>query len=380
MVETTQLEQKLRRIRLKIEEGQDAEALATLEALMAQTPKDERDITFTRAWYFAHKEQWTEAISLLSPHFDPSEIEQNWHAASQRERERRAIYLLWLGNAAVNCSYYEDAAHYFSYCLRVLDLRRVHLPAVQVKALYGYAMACIPLGLYPSAIQHYEQALQVCKKERIEGDLPHIYYGLTDAHRLEGHFSEAYSYGETALKMYQERGDRYHTCRMFNLLGRIAFQTGDYRAASDHYMDSLSIATVDKFAGMQLLNFVAVAELRLDEDRLDEARNYCEHADEICSSVEGDHHVCGMMYLVRGKVEQHAASQQKGQGQDVCSLLTSALAYFEEARHHLIHTQAHTTLSQLYGHMAEVCEALGRSEEALANWRLAFAASLVPKE
>jgi tetratricopeptide (TPR) repeat protein len=378
MAEATSLEQKLKRIRLKIEEGQDAEALAALDALTAQSSKDERDITFTRAWYFAHKAQWNEAVSLLSPYFDPSEIEQNWHAASQRERERRAIYLLWLGNAAVNSSYYEDATHYFSSCLKVLDLRRVHLPAVRVKALYGYAMACIPLGLYPSAIQHYEQALQVCKKEKIEDDLPHIYYGLADAHRLTGHFSEAYSYGKTALKMYQERGDRYHTCRMLNLLGRIAFQMGDYRAASDHYMDSLSIATIEKFSGMQLLNFVAVAELRLEEGRLEEARTYCEHADEICSSVEGDHHICGMMYLVRGKVEQRAASQQERQ--EACSLLTSALAYFEQARHHLAHTQAHTTLSQLYGHMAEVCEALGRSEEALAHWRLAFAASLVPKE
>ncbi|HEV2582426.1 MAG TPA: tetratricopeptide repeat protein, partial [Ktedonobacteraceae bacterium] len=228
MPETTQLDQKLKRIRLKIEEGQEAEALATLDTLAAETPKEERDIVFTRAWYFAHKEQWNTVITFLSPFYNADEIEANWHAASLRERERRAIYLLWMGNAAFNFSYYEDAAYYFNYCLKILDLRRVHLPAVRIKALLGYAMTCIPLGLFPSAILHYEQALQVTKKEKLEDDLSDIYYGLAEAHRQSGHFDQAYTYGKAALAIYQDRGNRPLVCRMLNLLGRIAYQSGDY--------------------------------------------------------------------------------------------------------------------------------------------------------
>ena len=153
MQKTSLLEQTLKRIRLKIEEGQEQEALEALEALSSETSsKEERDIIFTRAWYFAHHEQWDKVVELLTPFYNPEEIEANWHAASLKERERRAIYLLWLGNAAVNFSYYEDAARYFSQCLKVLDMRRVHLPRVQIQALLGFAMTCIPLGLFPSAV------------------------------------------------------------------------------------------------------------------------------------------------------------------------------------------------------------------------------------
>ncbi|HEV2582992.1 MAG TPA: hypothetical protein VGT44_19185, partial [Ktedonobacteraceae bacterium] len=140
-------------------------------------------------------------------------------------------------------------------------------------------------------------------------------------------------------------------------------------AAADHYMESLAIAALDQQVRLQLINYVAMAELRLDENRLDEARTYCDNADEICSEIEGDHHDCGMMYLVRGKVEQRAAHQDE----DDC-LLKDALVYFEQARQHLTNSQARTTLSQLYGHMAEVYEELGQSDEALVHWKQAFAA------
>ncbi len=368
MQKTSLLEQKLKRIRLKIEEGQGQEALETLDALSAETSsKEERDIIFTRAWYFAHNEQWDKVVELLAPYYDPEEIEASWHAASLKERERRAIYLLWLGNAAVNFSYYEDAAHYFSHCLKVLDMRRVHLPRVQIQALLGVAMTCIPLGLFPSAIEYYEKAVQVSAKEKLTDDLPHIYYGLADAHRLAGHFGEGYRYGKMALKMYQENGNHYYECRMLNLLGRIAYHLGDYRASADYYMDSLSIATVGNHVGMQLINFVAMGDLRLEENRFEEARAYCKRAQDICKAIEDDHHVCGLMYMISGKVEQREASQHEGQ--QACTLLEKALAYYEKARLQFNKTQAHAYLHEINGRIAEVYEAMDRPEKALAYWK-----------
>jgi tetratricopeptide (TPR) repeat protein len=363
------LERELKRIRLKIEEGQEEEALATLDALgTASSQQEELDIVFTRAWYFAHKEQWSEVIALLAPHCNADEIEENWHAASLKERERRAIYLLWLGNAAVNHSYYDDAAHYFARCLRILEMRRVHLPRVQIQALLGYAMTCIPLGLQSLAVQYYEKALQLCAKEKLFDNLPDIYYGLADAYRQVGKFGDAYRYGKMALEIYRERGNRPLECRMLNLLGRVALQTGDYRAAADYYMDSLAIATADQYTSMQLINFVAIADLRLDEGRLEDATRYCDDAEEICFAIKDDHHVCGMMYMIHGKVLQREAEQCQQGGQ---SLLKKALTYFERAREHFIRTQALTHLKEIHGRIAGVYEALGQPGEALIHWKSA---------
>lgn len=369
MIESTQLEQTLKRIRLKFEEGQDKEALLALDAIVTDDPKEQRDIAFTRAWHYARTERWDVAVSLLASYYDAQEIEAGWLNASQTERGRRAHYLLWLGDAAVNFSYYEDAAFYFSQCLNILEKRRVHLPDIQIKALFGYATTCIPLGLYASAIQLYQDALKVCAKEKLTKDIAHIYYGLADANRLIGNLDQAESYGKKALELYREDVDRSHACRIYNLLGRISYQLGNYHTAADYYMESLTIATIDNLVGMKLINFVAVADLRLAEGRLDEAMGYSDHALEICGDIQNDHHTCGLMYMVRGKIAQAQAAQK----QDSAILYKAALSDYEEARRQLNQTQARTHLTEVLGHIAEVYEALHRPEEALAYWKSAFA-------
>lgn len=369
-------EQTLYRIRLMIEEGQDQEALARLDAIRTDDPAEQREITYLRAWYYNRLEQWDEATRYLSPLYDPCDIEENWDEASHSERERRAFYLLWLGNAAVNLSHYADASHYFSQCLKVLQKRRVHLPRVRIKALYSLGTTSIVNGFYAAAIQHYEEALRLCLKEGEESDLAHIYYGLCDAHRLSGNFDQAYAYGERALKFYREQANRYMEGRMQNLLGRICLQAGDRHSASDHYMEALSIATLDDQPGMKLINFVALAELRLDENRLDEAKRFCQRAQEVAASMKDDH-LFGMLYLVYSKVAQAQADQ--AQGEERYMHLRDALHFLERAKDHLSLTQANTHLSELYGRFAQVLEALGQPQEALVYWKSACEMLADPK-
>src|SRR5205085_9870486 len=114
---------------------------------------------------------------------------------------------------------------------------------------------------------------------------------------------------------------------------------GYYRASSYYYMNSLSIATVDHYVGMQLINFVAMGDLRLDENRFEEARSYCKRARDICQAIEDDHHICGVMYMISGKVEQREAGLHEGQ--QACTFLEEALVYFEKARDLFNKTQAH---------------------------------------
>jgi len=383
MPQSPEIERTLHRIRLLTEEGQEDDVLAQLDAIQTDDPQMQQKITYTRAWFYTQKRQWDQAFQYLSLLYDPRSIEDNWEDATHTERERRAFYLLWLGNVAVNLSRYEDASRHFTQCLEILEMRRVHLPRVRIKALSGQAMTCITSGLYVVAIQHYLEALNVCAKEKLQQelkrDIADIHYGLADAYRLTGDFAHARIHGQKALQIYEDLPDRYFMSRVYNLLGRIAFQLGENQVAAEHYMESLALATLDDQLGMgvKMMNFVAMADIRLAEKRLDEAQRYCDHALEAAEQLPDDHHLRGMMYLVRGKVVFEKAKQ--AQGQEARYLLQEALDVYKKAEEELTKTQAITHLSELYGRCAEVQEALDHPEEALAYWKSAFGVFAAPK-
>jgi tetratricopeptide (TPR) repeat protein len=158
----SEIERALRRVRLLTEEGQEENVLEQLDALLIENPHMRHEINFTRAWYHTQKKEWKEAFEHLSSLYDPQAIQDDWDDTTHTERERRAFYLVWLGTIAVNLSQYDDASRLFTQCLEVLQMRRVHLPKLRVKALCGQAMTCITSGLNAVAIQHYQEALKVC--------------------------------------------------------------------------------------------------------------------------------------------------------------------------------------------------------------------------
>ncbi|HLX57472.1 MAG TPA: tetratricopeptide repeat protein [Ktedonobacteraceae bacterium] len=374
MPEPTEFDRTMRRIRLMIEEGQADAALAQLDAIHTDDSRKQQEITYTYAWYYTRKELWSQTVHYLSLLNDARSIEDDWNDADHTDRERRAFYLLWLGVVAVELSRYEDASQHFTQCLKVLEMRRMHLPKVRIKALYSLGLTCMMSGFYAVAIQHYEEALKVFSKEKLQDqlkkDLADIHYRLSDAYRLSGDFDHARTHGIMALHIYEDFPDRYYVGRVYNLLGRIAFQAGENQLAAEQYLASLSLATLENRAGMQLINFVAMADLRLSENSLEDAQRYCGHALEASAQLQDDHHLCGMMYLVSGKVAQEKAKQ--AHGQEACYLLLEALDVYKKAAEHLAQTRATSHLSELYGRRAEVHEALNQSEEALACWKSAF--------
>ena len=382
MPHLSEIERTLRRIRLLTEEGLEEDVLEQLDALHTEDVQLQKEITYTRAWYYTQKRRWSEAFQELAPLYDPRSIQDDWEDASHTERERRAFYLVWLGQIAVNLGRYEDASRHFTQCLAILDLRRVHLPKIRIKALYGLAMTCIIAGLYALAIQHYQEALKVCAKEKLQEqlkkDIADIHHGLTEAYRLTGDFDRARTNGRMALQMYEGLHDRYNECRMYNQLGRIACQLGEYQTASELYMESLSLATLENEVGMKMINFIAMADVRLAETRLDEAQRYCDHALEVAEQKQDDHHMCGAVYLICGKVAFAKAKQ--AQGEQACHLLQETLDIYDKSEAHLLQTQAPTPLSELYGRRAEVYEAMNRPEEALACWKSVFALSSTPRK
>jgi tetratricopeptide (TPR) repeat protein len=357
------------RARLLMEEGQNDLALAALEAIQTSDQEQQHQIAYLSAWCHTRLEHWTEALRLLSPLYTPGSIEDNWNDANHNERERRAFYLLCLGNAAVNLNRFEEASQHYMQCLKLLKERRVNLPQVRIKARYSLGMTCIVSGFYALAIQHYEEALRLCKNDPDHEDLPHIYYGLCDANRHLGKFEAAYTYGVKALELYEKRGMRIMEGRMHNVLGRICYQLREYHEATDHYMESLSIATLDNNQNMKMVNFSALADLRLSENRLEEAQRYCDRALEVAEGLDDDIYL-GLMYLVCGKVTLAESEQAEGKRHE--RLFEEAREFFEKAKNHLSKTQDKNHLAEVYGRLAQMLEKSGQPQEALSYWKTAY--------
>ena len=107
MSEPSEFQRKLHRIRLLLGEGQQEIALTELDAIQTNDPQEQQEINYTRAEYYTQIEQWDKAVQYLEPLYSSRANEENWNAADHTERERRAYYLLWLGNAAANVSRYQ---------------------------------------------------------------------------------------------------------------------------------------------------------------------------------------------------------------------------------------------------------------------------------
>ncbi len=162
MREKSDMERSIYRTQLWMEEGQYELALTALQHIQTNNPEQERQIAYLSAWCHTLLEQWTEARCLLLNLFPLSTIEENWNDAKHNERERRAFYLLCLGNAAISLNRFEEASQHYTKCLKLLSERRVNLPQVRIKARHSLGMTCIVSGFYAMAIQHYEEALQMC--------------------------------------------------------------------------------------------------------------------------------------------------------------------------------------------------------------------------
>ena len=369
MHEIPDSERSIYRARLWIEEGQYDLALTTLQHIQTDDPEQERQMAYLSAWCHTRLEHWAEAQCLISQLYTPGNIEESWNDAKHNERERRAFYLLCLGNAAINLNRFEEASQHYTQCLKLLSERRVNLPQVRIKARYSLGMTCIMSGFYAMAIQHYEEALRLCQNNPDQEDLPEIYYGLCDANRLLGKFESAYTFGVKALELYENRGMRTMEGRAQNMLGRICYQIREYDEAADHYLESLSRATLDNNQKMKMVNFTALADLRLAENRQEEAQRYCQRALEVADGMH-DNYYLGLMYLTCVKVTLAESEQAEGEQHEI--LFSNARRLFEKAKEHLSQTQASVLLGEVYGRIAQMLEKSGQSQEAISYWKTAY--------
>lgn len=368
MIQNRDVKMLLYRARLFVEEGRYDAALELLTTVQPEGARQRQDVLYLLGWCYVQCKQWEDALKTLSPLLVG--MDDRFDVETLQERERHAMALLRLGVAAVNLSNYEDASFHFTRCLKVLHDRRVHLPIVRIHARYYLAMTCLMRGLYTPALEYYEQAIQLCHHYAEEAALPDIYYGLCDVYRAIDDLSQAYAAGKEALRLYNQHHDQQMVARMHNMLGQVSFLQKNYHEASDHYTESLAIATSYSGPIMAMLNCASLAELRLAEDRVEEAKRYCQLALKSMDHTE-DAHMQGRVYHVVAKVT-YEESRHKHDAERK-EKLEETISWYEKARERLATTQAYVDVADVYGGWALTLEELGRVTEAIDCWRAGYA-------
>lgn len=352
--------------RLLVEESRYDAALTMLETI-SPAERQQRDVAYLLGWCYVQCKQWEDACNVLKPLLGGKEAQ--FSIENPQERERQALTLLFLGLGAVNLAMYEDASLHLRHCLKVLHDRRVHLPRVRIHARYALAMTYLMRGLHSQAIQHYEEALRLCKHYNDDEAVPDIHHGLCDVYRYLGDLTNSYVSGQDALRLYEARQDWQMIARMHHMLGRVRMLLRDYQDAEEHYTQSLSIAIRDGGTTMIMVNYAALAEVHMAQACTEQARYYCQLALQAMGQ-SCDVHMCGRVYYVIGKVSHQAALQARGVERQ--QLLDRAISWYNKANTCLKTTQAYGDCVELYNVWAQALEELGRVEEAIQCYRAGF--------
>jgi tetratricopeptide (TPR) repeat protein len=366
--QATDVQRMFTRVRYLLSQKERELALAILENVSVEGEKDRKELNYLFGWAYVLHRRWDDATRILPIQTMFAESQRDFDSIN--DRERLILCLLCLSDMAINASRYEEASLHLARSLKVLQDRRVQLPMAKIKTKYFLGTTCVMRGLTAAAIQHYEDALRLCLYVENDQEIANIYHGLCDAYRRAGNFMNAHLAGIEALKLYERTGDTHSQGIMHNRIGRICFKLGYYPEASDHYTEALVIATTEGSEKAVMINCAALADLRLAQGRVDEAKRYSQRAQEFTARSDNEY-LSGLTCLIAGKVAQAEAEQDNGERKQ--ELLELAITLYTSAKELLKDSEAYDDLAELFGRWAQASEDLGRSEEAITCWRSAYA-------
>jgi tetratricopeptide (TPR) repeat protein len=364
-------ERLFQRAYLLLAEGQLEHALTALDTIQAESLEQKREVAYLRAWGAMLQEHWDEAAQYILPQEISGETIADLLELGRTERRRRPYYLLVLGDVAANLWRYEEAIQHYTRCVKFLDERRMNNVGRRIRALLGLGLAHMATGYISNAVEYYEQALRLCHNDPCQHSLPDLYYGLSDACCRLGEFERALEYGNRALQVYTERDDTDLISRIRSLLGHIYCAKGDLQTSGAYYSEALKLALSRESIGAIFTTLTALAELRLQEGKPEEAWRSCEMALEYSKKVPRPYFV-GKMDLVCGQVMEARAHQAGGRQRQ--EYLEQAVSYYEQAVKQFKQTNARPDLAEAYSRLARLLEEAGRQDQALGIWKSAYAA------
>lgn len=347
-------------IRLYLEEGRSDEALTRLETIDIDNQHMQLEVAYLFAWTYIQRKQLADARRVLSSLIDPLNESPDPFVSS--EREQLALTLLHISRVALELGYYQEATEHVTFCLKVLQERRVSLPVVRIKARYYLARSCSARGLYTRAVRNYEDALRLSRHYNDHDLVPLLYFWLSDAYRLNRQYEKAAAVAREALQIYSQQNNRKMVMQVDALLGNIAALSSHYGAAREAYQQALLMAEEDTNVEAVVMYVLALLEISLQEGKLDEASGTGRQALALLEQVSSQR-LRGAIYYTLGQL----ALAQAEQGKSV--VFEEATTLFRSAADSFLALEDYAKAASAQQQQAHALERLGRDEEAIACLR-----------
>jgi signal transduction histidine kinase/tetratricopeptide (TPR) repeat protein len=160
--------------------------------------------------------------------------------------------------------------------------------SLNIKLQQGDTMRCIGtyinLGLtfaerkdgesHKKAINYFKQAITLARRYEVAYRVAFAYNGLATVHENRQKYDSAKHY--IALSNSEIEGEKYHDLESSNffLLGKIAYENGDYQRALDHIAKSLSLISHIKNANREKNIYRLYSDIFEATDKIDSAYYY----------------------------------------------------------------------------------------------------------
>ena len=125
-------------------------------------------------------------------------------------------------------------------------------------ALNGLALVETNIGNYEKSIAHFEEAIAIAKKIERKKFLWTLYYGISEAHTYQSHYSVAYGFGLKALKVGEELLDTVKVAKSNLALGIILYTNDEFRQSIKHLKESRLY-----FESIHLTYWIGVVDINL---------------------------------------------------------------------------------------------------------------------
>ena len=206
------------------------------------------------------------------------------------------------------------------------------------------------LGNYEMAKSHYQQALDMARRQDRRPAIARLLIGLGKVNRRQGNYAQAEAYARKSLDLCHGIGHMVGEAASLGLLGNVAYNRGELEEVASCYKLALSLSRRlgDKHG---IANYcLSIAYVQIDQDEIDEAESYLQEALSIGQSIGAT------LIVIRAHYHQAQIARARGNMGGAQAFVEKALEAVEQEDVPFLLAVGHQLLGEILaqrGHHAQ---------------------------